>query len=125
MVILFVEEEEDIICFVKQVLESYGHEVIKAVNGEEAIYAIKNRPGIQAVITDYGMPKVDGFELVSFIRSQAQGLKLPVVLCTGGGCVGSDKGKQFSQWGVVIVQKPYNINELLTALNVAVNNMAA
>ncbi len=46
-----------------------GHyTVIEAASGAEALKILANTPAIRLVITDYNMPEMDGFELVSHIR---------------------------------------------------------
>ena len=45
------------------------YEVFEAVDGEEAIELLMLHPDIKLVITDYQMPKMDGIELIKWIRS--------------------------------------------------------
>jgi CheY-like chemotaxis protein len=59
--------------------------VIRAASGLDAV-EILNRPEgelVRAVITDLGMPRMDGFELLEKIRSDPRHGRLPVIVMSG------------------------------------------
>ena len=65
--ILIVEDRPADRKFLTKLLESDGHEVIGATDGDEALSLVsKARPDL--VISDILMPTVDGFELVRRLR---------------------------------------------------------
>ena len=66
-------------------LEDAGFEVVEAADGAEA-WAIFRRGAPDVVITDLVMPRSDGLDLLSRIRSQSD---VPVILFTARGSVAS------------------------------------
>ena len=64
MNILIVDDEQEIRDVFKIVLETRGHYVLEASNGEEALCLLK-RMKMDLVVTDLNMPIMDGFSLVS------------------------------------------------------------
>ncbi|WP_394130935.1 response regulator [Shewanella maritima] len=56
--------------FVKALLELHLFQVLEANDGAEAIEVLDREPGIQLLITDYNMPRVDGFELILNVREK-------------------------------------------------------
>ncbi len=82
--ILVVDDEEAIRKVVGRALTAAGCTVVYAANGEEALARLGEAlPDL--VISDVTMPRMDGFELVKRIRSQAATKALPVILLTGRG----------------------------------------
>jgi PAS domain S-box-containing protein len=71
-------------------LSRLGFEVIPAVDGEEALDLVRaRRPHV--VVSDVLMPRMDGFELCSRIRSDAMLAATPVVLLTNSYLEESDR----------------------------------
>jgi len=67
--ILIVDDDVSTRSLLNDYLVGFGHDVITAVNGEDALE--KFIPGeFDCVISDLFMPKVDGLELLKRIRSQ-------------------------------------------------------
>jgi CheY-like chemotaxis protein len=67
MRILIVEDEKDTLDFISRFLVSYGAEVIGAASASEAI-ALISTAGANVLISDIGLPDVDGYELLQRIR---------------------------------------------------------
>jgi len=65
----------------KNILESAGHRVKTAVDGLDALTALKIED-FDLVVSDVEMPRMDGFELTSKIRADARLAELPVILVT-------------------------------------------
>jgi len=85
--ILVVDDDPLLIRALCETLESDGHEVITAYGGQEGIEAFRAAQGrgksFAVVITDLGMPRVDGRKVASFVKSVSQ--FTPVILLTGWG----------------------------------------
>ena len=75
-----VDDEEPVRSGLKKCLETRGHSVSVAADGEEALQsALTERPDL--VVTDLQMPKLDGLH---FLReARAQGLSSPFVVLIG------------------------------------------
>ena len=69
--ILIVDDEPDIIEFLKYNLEVAGFEVVTAPNGEQAIHVAEEQ-NPQLIILDIMMPKMDGVEVCRVLRSRPE-----------------------------------------------------
>jgi len=81
MKILVVDDYEEGRRVLRKILENYGHEVITAANGTEAIeHAIARRPDI--IVSDIMMPEMDGFELFYECKRDERLKNIPFVFYT-------------------------------------------
>ncbi len=80
--VLVVDDEEFIRFTLRQMLEKAGHEVIEAVNGQDALDAFQ-RTTVDLVITDIIMPEKEGIETIVELRRQRPDLK--IIAVSGGG----------------------------------------
>ncbi len=69
--ILVVDDEPDILEFLRYNLEKEGFQVVTASDGEEGI-ALAERERPQLIILDIMMPKMDGVEVCRVLRSRPQ-----------------------------------------------------
>ena len=77
--VLFVDDEGQIRKLVQTFLTKHGYVVTTANDGYEALREVKReRPHI--VITDVGMPNLNGLELCRRLRSEAATARLPVIM---------------------------------------------
>ena len=69
--ILTADDNQQIRMLVKAALRSLGHELIEAVDGEQALTTIIERvPDL--VLLDVTMPHLDGWEVLHFIRKRPE-----------------------------------------------------
>jgi PAS domain S-box-containing protein len=85
--ILVVDDDPLLIKALCETLESDGHDVVAANGGQAGIDAfraaqIQGKP-FEVVITDLGMPRVDGRKVASAVKSASE--TTPVILLTGWG----------------------------------------
>ena len=78
--LLVVEDDHDLRYVLSVRLISAGYKVFAAANGLEALEQMEKH-SIDAVLTDYRMPKMDGFEFLSVSRAKWPGT--PVVVYSG------------------------------------------
>ncbi len=93
----------------------------EAADGAEAIPLIQENH-FDMIVTDYNMPKLDGHQLLKFIRMQSNQPDVPVLMITTEG----DEGKlaAIQQEGVsAIVDKPFDVNTVRLLIE-AVFNLA-
>jgi len=77
---LVVEDQRDSLDLIKVVLEDAGAIVSCAASAEEALAA---PPGsFDIIISDIGMPDVDGYDLMRLVRSRAWGAAVPAIALT-------------------------------------------
>lgn len=82
--ILIIDDEEDIRDALQIVLESVGHNVKVASNGNEAIELQCSEPA-DLIITDVIMPGKNGVDTIKEIRQEFPGVR--IIAISGGGGV--------------------------------------
>ena len=76
--ILVIDDEMDSLNILKLVFEQEGAEVRSAASAKEALDIFNNSiPDL--IISDIGMPEVDGYTLITEIRALPQGKDLPAI----------------------------------------------
>ena len=63
----------------RSLLERYKFNVLEATDGLEALKLLDENPDVLLVITDYNMPKLDGFEFTKKIRSHYSKRQLCII----------------------------------------------
>ena len=61
--VLVAEDEAMLRAIAVEMLEDAGYSVFQAGDGEEALALLRNNPGIQVLISDIKMPRMDGYAL--------------------------------------------------------------
>lgn len=117
--ILLVDDEKAIQEVSKASLMAYNYNVLTANNGAEgvAIYA-QNRDTIKLVITDLQMPEMDGVSMIKILKNINPQVK---VLVTTGMNSNIDELNLIHLGITSYLQKPYNIEQLITTLSERVN----
>jgi len=112
--ILLVEDEEPVRMVAKTMLKSLGFTVYEASNGKEAIDLFqKYASHISIVVTDLGMPVMDGYTLIRELKSLKP--NLPVVIATGFGDI--DVTSRIARTDIAgLVGKPFNFDQLRNVL---------
>ena len=82
--ILIVEDDKELSQLFQKVLEKNGYQVKSASDGALAL-EILDKEYIDLIISDIMMPVMDGYELVSELRSA--GYQIPVLMITAKGCL--------------------------------------
>ena len=78
MRILLAEDIDDTRQLMRLVLELRGHDVLEAVNGEEAVaQALSGLPDL--ILMDLSMPVMDGLAATRCIRKNAHTARIPIV----------------------------------------------
>jgi len=79
--ILVVEDSITSRTLLKNILESAGYRVKTSVDGVDALTALQSET-FDLVVSDIEMPRMNGFDLVTKIRSDKKTADLPVILVT-------------------------------------------
>lgn len=111
LTILLVEDDILIRSNTAEMLIELGHDVIEAGSAGEALSAMKAEP-VQVLITDLGLPDMNGGELSRHARALSPGLG--VVFATG-----ETHLPEGSPAGAVLLRKPYDEVALKTAVEAA------
>ena len=78
--ILLVDDEEDMVDLLKSTFDGLGHETETAYSGDEALEKFSTIE-VDAVLTDYSMPDMNGVELAKELKKIRNNIK--VILYTG------------------------------------------
>jgi len=105
--ILIVEDEQPINNLIEMNLTEAGYECTCAYDGMEAANIIE-RERFDLILLDIMLPKVDGYELLEYIKP----LEMPVIFLTAKGSV-QDRVKGLKLGADDYLVKPFEIVELL------------
>jgi DNA-binding NtrC family response regulator len=122
--VLIIDDEEHVRQAVSFVLQQGGYEVIEAADGEEAIAMVQSYPSgfsAQAIICDIHLPKVNGHDLIAFIRQKLP--TVPVIVLTGFPDV-QGAAALFKLGVVDYLIKPGRADTLLDAIRRAIGEQA-
>lgn len=79
--ILLVDDEPDLVEFVKMRLEANNYDVLVANDGEEAFEVLaQNIPDL--IILDIVLPKMDGHKVCELLKKDQRLAKIPVLMLT-------------------------------------------
>jgi signal transduction histidine kinase/ActR/RegA family two-component response regulator len=79
--ILLVDDEEIVRTATAEMIRDLGHEVVEAIGGAEALASLAAGLRVDAVVTDYKMPRIDGAELSRRVNLARPGV--PILIITG------------------------------------------
>ncbi|HEX3889580.1 MAG TPA: response regulator, partial [Verrucomicrobiae bacterium] len=104
-------------------LETWGHHVTVADNGEKAVAAVEKEK-FDLVLMDIQMPKMSGFEATAAIRQREQisGTRVPIIAMTANAMVG-DRENCLKAGMDDYVTKPIRYRQLLAAMERVVPNI--
>ncbi|MBE1161825.1 PAS domain S-box protein [Dyella acidiphila] len=107
--ILVVEDEAVIRNVITEVLSNLGYEITQAVDGLEGVsIAVSDYP-IDLIITDIGLPGVNGRSVAEAARDRRPGL--PVLLITGYDA-SADSAPLDLPAGTALLSKPFTVDKL-------------
>jgi CheY-like chemotaxis protein len=109
--VLVVEDNALVRATTCRTLESAGYRVMQAASAEEALRDGARDGPLDLVLTDVGLPGLDGRELVEQLRAERPGLKALLV----SGHTGDTKVDP-AEFGGAFLQKPYAPAVLLAAV---------
>ena len=107
--ILVVDDDIRINELLEDILTMEGYEVYKAFDGEEAIEILDNVADVDLVLLDIMMPKIDGWDLLAYIKSRYD---LKVLMLTALGDE-EDEVKGIRSGADDFVAKPFKRGVLL------------
>ncbi|MCS6988152.1 MAG: PAS domain S-box protein [Chloroherpetonaceae bacterium] len=107
--LLLVEDEPFLRNLLAKTLRSKGYKVIEAADGEEALNVFEKRHHeIDLVLTDMGMPNIDGYELLKKIRRKKKDARVVVM----SGYMDSEQAQKLAKENIDVVSKPFEMAEL-------------
>ncbi|MEO6522326.1 MAG: response regulator [Mucilaginibacter sp.] len=113
--ILIVDDDMRNIFALSSALQTYDMIVEIANDGEESLTKLEEIPGIDMVLMDIMMPKMDGYEAMRHIRKQQKWAKLPVIALTAK-AMKEDRDKCIEAGANDYITKPVDIDRLLALM---------
>src|SRR5262245_21259929 len=117
--ILVADDEPNLRRVLTAILRRDGHEVVQATAGDEAMGLLD---GIDVLVTDLRMPRVDGMELLRHaVKVQPQ---LPVIMITAYGSVGQAV-EAIKAGAFDYIEKPFEQDQIRVIIDKAVRHVIA
>ena len=114
--VLVADDNEEMLETLERIFLFYQFEVIKALNGLEAVNKVKTHcPDI--ILLDGMMPEMDGFEACKILKSSEKTKNIPIVFLTANYTDVQDRIKGFELGADDYLLKPFNSKELVTRVN--------
>ncbi|OWA36306.1 DNA-binding response regulator [Saccharibacillus sp. O16] len=108
--IMLVDDEREIVAFMRDALEDEGYEVLCAYGGEEALQLLPQKPDV--VVLDVMMPGMDGYALCEAIRERAS---CPILFVSARRSE-EDRVRGLMAGGDDYLVKPFGLREFKTRI---------
>lgn len=120
--ILLVDDEPSIIKMVSKRLEVEGFEVMMAMDGQEALdKAHSEKPDL--IILDLMLPKLNGYEVCSMLKQEAQYRAIPIMLFTAKAQDKDEKSGMMCGANAYL-RKPFQAQQLLEQIRSLISKAA-
>jgi CheY-like chemotaxis protein len=117
-VVLVVEDEDVVRFLVVEVLTDLGYRALEATDGPAALNILQTAQRIDLLITDIGLPRVNGRQVADAARVLRPGLK--VLFMTGYAESAATSG--FLEKGMEIITKPFTMDKLAVKIRETLEN---
>lgn len=115
--ILLADDDTTTLDLVGRTLEADGHEVIRCVDGQEALQRFSAAPeSFNLLITDLDMPGINGIELASRAAAAAPQLRILVMSGFGGS---ADPAEDLGIPAAAFISKPLSLDQVREAVSSA------
>jgi len=109
--ILIVDDEPDVIELVEYNLKNAGFDVIKSVDGNEALKKIQNE-NPDLILLDIMLPNIDGFEICKILKRNPDTAAIPIIMLTAKAAE-VDRVVGFELGADDYITKPFSPRELV------------
>jgi len=119
--ILIVDDNKEGLYLLESLLEGFGHEVVTAANGVEALEKLHHN-SIHMVISDILMPMMDGFQLCRAMREDEQMKDVLFVFYTATYTEAKDEKLALKLGADKFIRKPMEPDELVKIISDLIRN---
>jgi CheY-like chemotaxis protein len=109
--VLVVEDDPTVRLLMTDVLNELGYRYVEAADGKEAVPILRSRQRIDLLLTDVGLPNMNGRQLAEIARAQRPGLR---VLFVTGYAEKAAVRHGFLEPGMEMMTKPFAMDALAT-----------
>lgn len=114
--ILVVDDNQDSRELVMKILKGKGHQLIEAVDGEDALEKVAaEQPNL--ILLDISLPKIDGHEVTRRLKQNKKFASIPVIALTAHAMKG-DKEKALASGCDDYISKPINVRDFYDRIKV-------
>ena len=117
--ILLVEDSDVVRMLSVEVLKELGYQVIEAINAAQALQVLESDKKVDLLMTDIGLPGMNGKELVSAARQLRPRLK---VLYASGYVETLEFKSSDPNQRTEVIGKPFSIEELRSTVHSILNS---
>lgn len=111
--ILLVDDEPDILEFLKYNLEQENFKVLTSTNGKDALKKISHKPDL--IVLDIMMPEMDGFQLYKQIKNNKEYNQIPIIFLTAKSGE-TDEIKGLDLGAIDYIQKPISPKKIIARI---------
>ena len=116
-VVLIADDDVRNIFSLTKALEQHKMKILPAIDGTEALAALKANPKVDIVLMDMMMPEMDGYETTRQIRNMPEYRNLPILAVTAKAMVG-DRERCIVAGASDYISKPVDVDQLVSLLRV-------
>src|SRR5947209_12682523 len=113
--VLVVEDEEKVRVLLNDAFRAYGHEVVEAATGAEALDRL-DKAEFDLMVCDLGLPELSGLHVARWVKEFRP--NLPVIIATGYSEMIAAEDYEKARIDEVI-RKPYAVAEVLSCADTA------
>jgi two-component system KDP operon response regulator KdpE len=117
--VLVVDDEPQVVRFLRATLPTQGYRVIEAATGNQGLVEASTRAP-DLILLDLGLPDIDGVEVTRRLREWS---RTPIIVLSARGQEG-DKIQALDAGADDYLTKPFGTGELLARMRVALRNAA-
>jgi PAS domain S-box-containing protein len=112
--VLLVEDDPQVRMLVRVVLDDLGYRILEAEDGPSALAILQSGAPIHLLITDVGLPGMNGRQLADFARMTSP--SLPILFMTGYIADEAERAARLEA-GMAMISKPFTVESLARCLH--------
>jgi PAS domain S-box-containing protein len=118
--VLIVEDEPVIRDLIVEVLQDLGYRALEAADGPSGLKILQSKKRIDLLVTDVGLPGLNGRQLADHARERRPGLK---VLFITGYAENATLANGFLDPGMEMITKPFAVETLATKIRTMIRGL--
>ena len=108
MKVIVVDDEQLVRWFLERALKKWGHEVVSAASGQDALALLENS-NCDVLFTDLRMPEGNGAQLIKQVAGMPDKCGR-IVVCSA--FITAEMAKDYESKGILSLKKPFKLGEL-------------
>ena len=114
--VLVIDDSVDNASLVSAILQSFGHDVVIALDGKEGFRQVTDlKPDV--IVLDLRLPgnNMDGWQVIRMVRAEPDLHRIPIIV-TSVEVMPEDRQRAIAAGCDVFLSKPFNIKELAQSI---------